>query len=284
MKNQVGLNLWTVYGWRPQETVTGEMLAAVGALGAEAVELVVDEAFNSEDLLLQRRPELQAALGKAGLQVPSVASSLFWQYNLASQDAALRHKGTDLIKGLCRVAKAYGAHAILIVAGLQEPGVEYDRSFETSVRTLRDVAPYAQDLGVVIGVEHVPANFLTTPREYAQYLTAVDHPSVQAYVDIGNAMGTFNGPPQNWVRAVKGHIAMVHVKDYSKMEGFGICGRGELDWSAALASLQEAGYQDALVVETPPEYGRKGQDIPAGLEAARASVSWLKSFLSEQAG
>ncbi len=71
---------------------------------------------------------------------------------------------------------------------------------------------------------------------------------------------------------------MVHVKDYSEQGGFDVCGRGDLNWSDAMEALWDAGYRDALIVETPPDYGRRGQDIPAGLEAARASLAWLKEF------
>ncbi len=281
MKNKLGLSLWTIYGWKPEETVNPEMLKAIAGMGAQAVELVVDESYNTEELLLKHRPELQAALEAVGLEVPSVASGLFWQYNLGSQDAALRQKATGLIQKECRLARAFGAHAILIVAGLQEPNTEYDRTYETAVHTLRGVAGYAQDYDVVIGVEHVPANFLTTPREYARFLADVGHPNVQAYVDIGNARGTYNGPSENWVRAVRDRIAMVHVKDWSPKTGFEICGRGELDWDSSMAALEEAGYQGAFIIETPPGYGHGGQDIPAGLEAARESLSWLKGYLSK---
>jgi L-ribulose-5-phosphate 3-epimerase len=279
MDNKIGLSLWTIYGWRPQETVTPLMLQTIASLGAQAVELVVDEAFHSEEVLMAQQGELRAALEAAGLEVPSVASALFWRYNLASQDEALRRKGMTLIEQECRVAKAFGGQAILVVAGLQEPRTEYQRTYETAVRTLRQAAPYAQDMGIAIGVEHVPCNFLTSPGEFAQFLADVDHPAVQAYADVGNAWGTYGGYPENWVRAVKGHIAMVHVKDYSEKDGFTVCGHGNLNWTDALEALREAGYTRPLIVETPPDYGRRGQDIPAGIEAARESVSWLQEFM-----
>jgi sugar phosphate isomerase/epimerase len=72
---------------------------------------------------------------------------------------------------------------------------------------------------------------------------------------------------------------MVHVKDYTKDGRYVLCGQGDLNWTDALAALSEVGYQDALIIETPPDYGRQGQDIPAGLEAARTSLAWLKGFM-----
>ena len=279
---KVGVNLWTVYGWSPPETVTPEMLRTIGALGGQAVELVVDEAQNTEEALLARKDVLLAALQESGMDVPSIASALFWRYNLASQDASLRAKGLALVEQECRVAQAFGAGAILIVAGIQEPHTDYDRSYETAVATVRQAAASAEKYGVAIGVEHVPANFLTTPREYARFLSDVGHPLVQAYVDVGNAWGTYGGYPENWVNAVRGRIAMAHVKDYSAQGGFDVCGRGNLDWHAALGALRGAGYRGALMVETPPGYGRGEPDIAAGIEAARASVGWLRDFVKTE--
>lgn len=279
MHNKIGMSLWTIYGWKPEEPVSAEILQTIADLGAEAVELVVDEAYHTEDLLMARKGDLHAALEAAGLEVPSVATALFWRYNLASQDEAVRRKGVAIIEQECRVAREFGARAILVVAGLQEPQTEYRRTYETAVRTLREAASYAHDLGITIGVEHVPCNFLTTPGEYAQFLTDVDHPAVQAYVDVGNAWGTYRGYPENWVGAVKDRIAMTHVKDYSQENGFSVCGRGDLNWTAAMEALRDAGYSRPLIVETPPDYGRRGQDIPAGIEAAQESVAWLKEFM-----
>jgi sugar phosphate isomerase/epimerase len=102
---------------------------------------------------------------------------------------------------------------------------------------------------------------------------------VQAYVDLGNAWGTYSGYPENWISAVKGRIAMVHVKDYSRDGGYTVCGGGDLNWTDALGALRDAGYTRPLIVETPPGYGSRGQDIPAGIEAARESVTWLKDFM-----
>jgi len=79
MDNKIGMSLWTIYGWRPQETVSAEILQTIADLGAEAVELVVDEAHHTEELLMARQSDLQAALEDAGLEVPSVATALFWR-------------------------------------------------------------------------------------------------------------------------------------------------------------------------------------------------------------
>ncbi|MFN8490146.1 MAG: sugar phosphate isomerase/epimerase family protein [Caldilineaceae bacterium] len=276
---KLGVNLWTVYGWRLPEPVSEAVLRAVAALGSEAVELVLDEEHNSEEILLQRQPALSALLAETGMVTPSVASALFWRYNLASQDSDLRNRGIELIRQGCRVAHAFGAGVFLIVAGQQEPRTVYARSYETAVTAVRQAADYAADLGVVIGVENVGTNFICSPKEYAQFITDVDHPAVQAYLDFGNGMAVGPGYAENWVTALHGHIAMVHAKDYDKgTKSHPCCGQGHVAWEETFAAFREVGYDGYMHVETPPRGGAGQTDIASGLAAAETSLRWLARF------
>ena len=277
---KVGVNLWTVYGWEPPETVSEKVIKSLAEMGSQAVELVVDESHNTPEILLARQKELSAWLADTGLEVPSLGSTVFWRYNLASQDEGLRQRGLETIQTGCRVAHAYGAGVLLVVAGLQEPGTDYAHSYETALTSMHEAAKYAADLGIVIGVENVPSNFLCSPGEYAQFIADVDHPAVQAYLDFGNGASVGPGYPENWITAVKGRIAMVHAKDYDQgFKAFVCCGQGDLQWEAVFEALQNAGYDDYLLVETPPRGGRGQPTLAAGLQAAQTSLSWLTQFV-----
>jgi sugar phosphate isomerase/epimerase len=277
---KVGVNLWTVYGWDPPETVSKKVIKSLAEMGSQAVELVVDESYNTPEILLARQKELSAWLADTGLEVPSLGSTVFWRYNLASQDEGLRQRGLETIQTGCRVAHAYGAGVLLVVAGLQEPGTDYARSYETALTSMHEAAKYAADLGIVIGVENVPSNFLCSPGEYAQFIADVDHPAVQAYLDFGNGASVGPGYPENWITAVKGRIAMVHAKDYDQgFKAFVCCGQGDLQWETVFEALQNAGYDDYLLVETPPKGGRGQPTLAAGLQAAQTSLSWLTRFV-----
>lgn len=277
---KLGVNLWTVYGWMPPQPLSAEVIRALADMGCQGVELVLDANHNTPELLLERPEELSAVLADAGLEVPAVASTLFWCYNLASQNEDLRKQGFDTILKSCRVANAYGARVCLVIAGQQEPLTEYARSYETAVASLRQGAKYAADLGVVIGVVNVPTCFLSSPGEYARFIADVDHPSVQAYVDFGNGGSIRSGYPENWITAVKGHIAMVHAKDYDEgFKAFVCCGQGDLQWNSVFSALRDVGYDDFLIVETPPKGGRGEPTQAAGLLAAEVSLAWLAKFV-----
>jgi L-ribulose-5-phosphate 3-epimerase len=274
----IGVNLWTVYGWQLPGRVDESVCGALSELGVDAIELVVDEGANSVQELLAHQGEMQALLGRHGLAVPSVASALFWRYNLGARDEAMRGHAIQIAEGMCRVAQAYGATTRIVVAGQQEPHTPFALTWNNAVRSLRQAARTAEELGILIGVENVGSNFLDSPGEMAQFIADVDHPNVGCYLDLGNARSTLHGYPENWCTALAGRIVRVHVKGYdSQRRKHVYCGQGDIPWAAVLPVLKECGYDDTLLVETPPE---QAGDVEAGLDAARQSVEGMRRFVS----
>jgi L-ribulose-5-phosphate 3-epimerase len=274
---KIGMNLWTVYGWQMPEHISSHVAGALAAMGVDGIELTVDEGANSVEHLLAHQQEVKATLAQAGLRVPSVACGLFWQYNLAARDEAARRYAIDLAKGVCRVAAAYGARSILVLGGLQEPHTPFALTWNNAIRSLREVARTAEEMGVLVGVENVASNFLNSPREMASFLDNISHPNVGCYLDLGNVMYVLKGYPENWCTALAGRIVSVHVKDVSRKTGAIVnVGQGDLPWGEVLPVLKESGYNDYLFVETPPDTG----GIEEGLAAARQSYAGLKPFIS----
>lgn len=278
---KLAVNLWTVYGWDLPAPVSAEVLRALARMGSQGVELVIDDGANSAEALIARRQELAALLAECQLETPSIGTGLFWRYNLASQDETMRRKGLELVRDGCRVAQAYGASVLLVLAGQQEAQTDYARSYATSVETMREAAQIAAAAGVTLGVENVRKSILGSPGEYARYLADIDHPAVQAYLDFGNGMSVGPSFAENWVTAVAGRIAAVHAKDYDGVvDSHVCCGLGDVNWGRTLAALRDAGYTGFLTVETPPHGhgGRAPQTLATGLHAARTSLQWLSAM------
>ncbi len=282
---KLGVNLWTVYGWEPAEFISTEVLQALRGMGADGVELTVDQDQYTSARLIAERDHLLPQLRESRLTVPSVASRLFWTYNLGSQDESIRRAGIQAIREQCEVARAFGADVALVVAGFQEPRTDYDQLYDRAVQSLQTAAGFAEETGVTIGVENVPASFLLSPREFRQFLRDVGSAWVKAYVDVGNVPASGLEYPENFIAAVSGSIAMVHVKDHDKRigtwRGARLCGQGDLDWHTVLSALREAGYDGYLMIETPPpeKEGQMTRYPEDGLEAARIGIDWLKGQL-----
>lgn len=278
---KLGVNLWTVYGWRPPEPISVEVFKALSDMGAQGVELIIDEANNPAEMWLSKQESWKSLFQEIGLEIPSVATTLFWQYNLASQDKAKRERGIEVGQAGCRVAQAFGAQVFLIVAGVQEPNTDYQISYKNALNSIRTMADYAESLGITIGIENVPSNFLCSPGEYAQFIADVRHPAVKAYLDFANGAAIGNGFPENWIKAVGDSTAIVHAKDRDQgLNAFVCCGQGDLQWDDIFRALQEVHYDGYLIIENPP---RGGQGIPnqaAGLSAAQTSLNWLSRYFT----
>ena len=65
----------------------------------------------------------------------------------------MRAHAVQIIEGMCRVAKAFGAGVVLIVAGRQKHHMPYVQTWNNAVRSVRQAARTAEELGVFIGVK-----------------------------------------------------------------------------------------------------------------------------------
>lgn len=269
------MNLWTVYGWRPSSFGLHEdVLSRLAASGATAVELIVDEEWHTFERTLAAKADLVPALEEQGLAVSGVACRHFFAHNPASVSAEVRGRALRAMRGACRVAREYGADAVVVIPGLQEQNVAYDASYDAAVQTLAHAARYADDDGVTLVVENVAVDFLQSPREFRQLLDDVASPAVRACLDLGNVLAANGRFPENWIRELSARIGLVHAKDYARGEGMRACGQGEVDWETCFAALDEVQYEGPLVVETPPN---EGEDVllEDGLTAADVSVRYL---------
>lgn len=277
---KIGVNLWTVYGWQPDRPIGINEIAAIAKMGAKGIELIIDEAYNSAERLIDRYEELSSLFLSLNLDIPSIATTLFGKYPFTAQDKKTRQSALDLVTSGCKVANRYGAKVFLAIAGKQEPDTPYVQTYETAVTTLRQAATVAHNEGVIIGIENVPGSFLGSPGEFAQFIRDVDHPAVKAYLDFGNGASVGPSYPENWISAVKDEIAMVHAKDYDARHKLYVpCGQGDLDWNKVFEHLVATNYTSFLLVETPPKGGFAPMSTEAGLLAAQASISWLERFL-----
>ncbi|RLE67493.1 MAG: sugar phosphate isomerase/epimerase [Thermoprotei archaeon] len=277
-----GLNLWTILGF----TYSGvpaldEAVRIAKDLGYEGVEVVFDDG----PLAPQRIDrELRRRILEVGVEVPSVATGVFWKYNLGSPDSYERERAIEYAKMGLDLARDLDARVLLVVPGVAKPEIPYEELYERSRDSLKELAKYAEDLGVIIGVENVWNKFLYSPLEFRNFLDDVGSDYVKAYFDVGNVVAL--GYHEHWTRLLKGRIAMVHVKDFDievgSIRGFRHIGRGSIEWGKVVRLLREADYDDFLIVECPPEFYpelEKPRYPEDGIRAAKDNLEALKKIL-----
>lgn len=232
--------------------------------GFDGVEVALDEngpvslTSTKEEML-----ELKAYAESLGLELYSVASGLYWSYNYTSEVEENREKAKSITRKQLEIASWLGCDTILVVPGAVnvafEPGseiVEYDVAYERALAALKELAPYAEELKVSIGVENVWNKFLLSPVEMADFIDKVGSDYVGSYFDVGNVL--YIGYPEHWIKALGSRIKKVHFKDYRREAG-GLCGfvdllSGDVNWPAVMAQFEKVGYDGWVTAEMLPPY------------------------------
>ena len=254
-----GISIWSFAGANLEEN----MKLAKDA-GFDGIELALDEigevSLNSskDDIL-----KIKEMADKIGLELYSVASGLYWTYNYTSENAENREKAKKITKKQLEIASWLGCDTILVVPGAVDVAfdpaseiVEYDVAYERALSALKELAPYAEELKVSIGVENVWNKFLLSPMEMADFIDKVGSDYVGAYFDVGNVL--YIGHPEHWIKVLGKRIKKVHFKDYRKEAG-GLCGfvdllSGDVNWPEVMKKFNDIAYDGWVTAEMLPPY------------------------------
>jgi L-ribulose-5-phosphate 3-epimerase len=186
-----------------------------------------------------------------GLELHSVMASGHWTYPLSSRDDSVRQKGLANIRQSVETALVCGATTVLVVPGVVQPEQPYAETYEIALTSMRELARYAGDRKIRLGVENVWNRFLLTPMEMGRFLDEIGSPHVGLYFDCGNILAY--GYPQQWIRELGSRLVKVHVKDFeSNTRQWKYLLQGSVDWKAVRAALAEVGYDDYLTAEMAP--------------------------------
>lgn len=200
---------------------------------------------NMRDFDVVRRYKAQAH--RWGLSVPSTAG--VWSGPPWNPDAESE------LRSSIRATEMLGAQVMLVAFfGKAAPDMADEASYGPIVATLKQVAPYAAEAGVVLGLENS-----LSPEENRDLVDRVDHPAVKVYYDLDNMYHYGHGG-----QAVAGvgllgleRIAAVHVKN----GGRALREKWRIDWVAAFQALSEIRYDGWLVFETAHKSHQQCKDM-----------------------
>ena len=184
---------------------------------------------------------------KAGLRIHSVMNQTHWRHPLSSPDPAEVERCVEGVRASLRQAELYGADAVLLVPAVVRSDTTYEQAWERSQKEIRKLIPLAEEHDVTIAVEDVWNKFLLTARDFRQYIDEFNHPMVRAYFDVGNIV--HYAVPEHWIDELGDRIVKVHLKDYSRRDGFVNLGDGDVDWPAVTKALASFGYSGEATVE-----------------------------------
>jgi len=243
------VNAWTFTGVCK---TTREMIDLAKKAGYEGFE----PAFNENgELSLESTDKEIAEIKKyaddVNFPLTSLATGLFWDYPLTSNDAKIREKSKEIIKKQLNAAAVLGVDTILVVPGTVTPEVGYVEAYERAFEGINGLKDVAKSYGVVIGIENVWNKLLVSPLEMAKFIDDINSDYVKAYFDIGNVL--LYSYPEHWIRALGSRIQKVHVKDFrtncGNFDGFVDLLCGDVNFPAVKIALDEIGYNGYVIAE-----------------------------------
>ncbi|MHA2012412.1 MAG: sugar phosphate isomerase/epimerase family protein [Candidatus Helarchaeota archaeon] len=200
----------------------------------------------------------------AGVEISSLATGLFWDYSLTSDNSSEREKAKRIVKKMLEVASWLEVDTILIVPGAVDvffkpgfPVVSYDMVYKRSFQALKELAPIAETYKINIAIENVWNKFLLSPVEMKHFIDSIGSSYVGVYFDVGNVLQI--GFPEQWIKILGSRIKKVHVKDFKKSigtaDGFVNLLYGDVNWPDVISALKEIGYNSYIIAELfPPKF------------------------------
>ncbi len=171
--------------------------------------------------------------------------------HVTTPDADLRQRGWAHILGLVDLCADLGPDGVMIFGSpLQRGttgGATRAEATKRFVEGLVSVAPHAEERGVKILVEALPANqtdVIGSLDEAASIVAEVGSPAIQTMFDTHNAVDETE-PHASLVEKHFGIIRHVHVNE---TDG-GHCGTGNYEFAPVLATLKRLNYQGWISLE-----------------------------------
>ena len=222
---------------------------------------------NLMDLSSDQVEEARKILAKYNLQVTDIASPLFktdWPGAPRSQygskgdlhgaaEATFKQQDEILEKSIA-LAKTFNTNKVRCFDFWRIDDVA---PYRTAIdEKLRSAAENAGKQDILLVLENEFECNTATGREAARTLNAVQTPHLALNWDPGNAVmrGELDAFPAGWDALPKNRIHHCHCKNAVKSEVGKIqwapVAKGYIDWTAQFRALKEAGYTDAVSLET----------------------------------
>jgi L-ribulose-5-phosphate 3-epimerase len=250
-----GISIWAF----PEEWPLERSFALAAEAGFDGIEMAyaIDGPIHPQ-VTAADLAELRNAASRAGLEISSMASGIFWSVNLISDDLQEREDAKQHLRRMLEIAADLEVSYILVVpcfAGPFEAGKpvirDYEEAYQRAISDFQELAPVAERLNVAIGIENVWNKFLSSAMELRAFIDAVDSPQVGAYFDVANCLRT--GYPEHWIRILGRRIKGIHFKDFrtnvGTLQGFVDLFEGDVEYPQVMAALKEVAYDGYCVVE-----------------------------------
>nr|WP_294871949.1 sugar phosphate isomerase/epimerase [uncultured Pedobacter sp.] len=169
--------------------------------------------------------------------------------NLLAKDEAQRAKSVQYVKDVVRMVKELDGHMVSVVPGTVGkivPDGRPEEEWQWAVDSLKEVYEYAEQSGILIGIEPINRfeTYFINRGDQALALAQAVGPNCGVCLDTFH-MNMEETDMFETIRRAKGKLIGFHVADNNRMAP----GMGNLNWSKIIDTLHEVGYNEVLSVE-----------------------------------
>ena len=239
---------------------SGPLAVSGNRVDGEAWRVFLDQVphagFSFLDLSIAESPEREARLD--------------WD---AGQCRTVRRRAREVMARGLQVCHDLGVPVIQLAGYYcyyEDPNPDAERWY---AQLLADAVPLAARLGVVMGIENVDGDDVTSLTKAMEFVDAVDSPYLQLYPDLGNIAEQGLDPGVE-LTAGEGHMVAMHAKDVRLGEPRRVeMGTGVVDWDRSFELLAAQGWSGRLMIEM------WNDDVPDSLSRCAAA----RAFIEERA-
>jgi len=198
--------------------------------------------------------------------------------DLIHPDASIRENGAAYIRHVIDAAHTIGATNVVgpiysaVGRTWQQTPEERKRDMDILIPTLKSLASYAQDRGVVLCLEPLnrfETSFINLASQAIEVVDSVGSPSLQIMLDTFH-MNIEEPSLGDAIRAVGPRLRHVHTCENDR----GTPGSGHVPWNEVAQALKDIKYEGPLVIES---FTDKVKSI------ARAAAIWRPLASSQDA-
>ena len=196
-----------------------EMLTVAQECGYDYFEISIDETnekLKRLDWSKKERKLIYDLSQEVGMPFESICLSAHRKYPLGSTTESVRIKSIEILEKACVLACDLGIRYIML-AGYDvyyEPSSKQTKAF--FIQGLKTCCEIASKYGVVLAFETMETPFMDTVEKAMKYVKEINSPYLQIYPDIGNVNNAtllYNISYENDIKAGKGHMLAVHIKE-----------------------------------------------------------------------
>ena len=208
--------------------------------------------------------DIRAKADKAGVKIASLASGIYWSYNLGCDKVTDRNRAEQAAKKMLQIAQWLGTDALLFIPGAVDvffnPAAEvipYDILFARVKEGTQRLLRTAEQCKVALCVENVWNKFLLSPIEMRDFIDGFDSEFVACVLRRRQRRwrsDTRSTGSASSASGSSGCISRITKLAAGTADGFCDLLEGDVNWPEVVRALKAVGYDGYCTAEMIPLY------------------------------